>query len=263
LPGGRAVIGALLVTAAAVATFAAYLDATAAPTTRYVVATAAVEPGTRLGSLEDVGARFGTIAVELPPEVAAGVVTAAEVEQLVGQVVLAPYEPGDLLSRAQVVEEVADAQTLSFAVPRRAAVAGSLRAGERIDVLATYGSGADAYTLFVVRGVPLLRVDAPDGGSLGASSEVLLTVAVTAMEDVQALGHAVSAAELLVTRSTARVGDDDPAPGSYRPQPDGPGPRPDPARVPQNGGASPNEGTDVVGGPEDDVAPGDDVGQDG
>lgn len=263
LPGGRAVIGALLVTAAAVATFAAYLDATAGPSARYVVATAAIEPGTRLASLQDVSARFGTIAVELPPEVAAGAVAADQVEQLVGQVVLAPYEPGDLLARAQVAEEVVDAQTLSFALPRRAAVAGVLRAGERIDVLATYGSGPDAYTVFVVRGVPLLRVDAPDGGPLGESSEVLLTVAVSALEDVQALGHAVSSAELLVTRSTARAGDGDAAPGSYRPQPDGPGPRPDPARASASGGASPGEGPATDDGSDDDAGLDDDAGRDG
>jgi hypothetical protein len=230
LPGGRAVVGALLVAAAAVVTFAAYLDATAAPTVRYVVATAPVEPGTRFGSLAEVGERFGTIAMDLPPEVAVGVVLGTEVEQLVGQIVLAPLQPGDLLARTHVVGGggVAEAETLSFALPRRAAVAGSLRPGDRIDVLATYGSGEGAYTAYVVRGVPLLRVAAPDGGPLGDASEVLLTVAVSALEDVQALGHAVTAADLLVTRSTARAGDGDLAPGAYRPELADTGPRPDP-----------------------------------
>lgn len=241
-------VGALLVTAAAVATFAAYLDATAAPTVRYVIATAAVEPGTRLATLGDVGERFGTIALDLPVEVADGVVPGAEVEQLVGQVVLAPLQPGDLLSRTQLVADgaVADAQTLSFSLPRRSAVAGSLRAGERIDVLATYGSGDGAYTAYVVRGVPLLRVAAPDGGPLGEGSEVLLTVAVSALVDVQALGHAIATAEVLVTRSTARAGDDAPAPGAYRPVPAEEGPRPDPAPWsgpdPTGGGTLPSPG---------------------
>lgn len=255
LPGGRAVVGALLVTAAAVVTFAAYLDATAAPSVRYVVATTSIEPGTRLVTLTDVGERFGTIAIDLPAEVAGATVPGAEVEQLVGQVVVAPLEPGDLLSRSQVVGDgdVTDTQTLSFALPRRAAVSGALRPGERIDVLATYGSGEGAYTAFVVRGIPLLRVAAPNGGPLGDDGEVLLTVAVSALEDVQALGHAVTTAELLVTRSTARHGDDAPAPGAYRPEAAEQGPRPDPARSSRDNGAlaepvpGPGEEPDDVG----------------
>lgn len=269
LPGGRAVVGALLVTAAAVATFAAYLDATAAPDARYVVATTSLEPGTRLTSLTDVGERFGTIALDLPPEVAARVVAATEVEQLVGQVVLAPLESGDLLARTQIVADAPDAQTLSFALPRRSAVAGALQAGERIDVLGTYGSGDGAYTVYVVRGVPLLRVAAPDGGSLGESNEVLLTVAVTTLEDVQALGHAVATADLLVTRSTVRSGDADPAPGAYRPRPDGQGPRPDPARPQATDPVSPGGGPPAVQEQRDDTQQRggteqrDDLGQDG
>ncbi|MFP4312484.1 MAG: SAF domain-containing protein [Nitriliruptoraceae bacterium] len=232
LPNGRAVVGALLIVAAAVATFVAYLDATSAPVTRYVVATAAVEPGTRLTSLEVVGERFGTIALDLPPEVAGAVVPGGEVEELVGQMVLAPLAPGDVLSRSHLVEDgrSAGVQSLSFALPRWSAVGGSLRAGERIDVLATYGAGEAAYTAFVVRGVPLLGVAAPDGGSLADAGEVTLTVAVSALEDVQALAHAVSTAELLVTRSAADS-DRATAPGAYRPHPTVEGPRPDPATV--------------------------------
>jgi hypothetical protein len=176
----------------------------------------------------------------------------------VGQVVLVPLEPGDLLNRTQVADGggVADAQMLSFALPRRSAVAGTLRAGERVDVLATYGSGEGAYTAYIVRGVPVLRVSAPDGGPLGDASEVLLTVAVGALEDVQALGHAVTTAELLVTRSTARVGDGDRAPGAYRPAPTDVGPRPD--HTPWSG--DPLPGVEDVGLPAG--ADGDGAGQD-
>ena len=231
LPGGRAVVGALLVAAAAVVTFAAYLDATAAPTRSYLVAAAPIEPGTRLGSMAEVSERFGTIALDLADEVAARVVPASAVEGLVGQVVVTPLQPGDLLTRTQLVDDggAEGAQTLSFSLPRTAAVAGALRPGERVDVLATFGSGDGAYTAYVVRGVPLLGVTAPDGGPLGGGSELTLTVAVSNLRDVQALGHAVNTAEVFVTRSTATLGSDDPAPGAFRPTPEDVGPRPDPA----------------------------------
>ena len=224
-------VGALLVAAAAVVTFAAYLDATAAPTRSYVVATATIEPGTRLSSMAAVSERFGTIALDLSDEVAARVVPASAVDGLVGQVVVTPLQPGDLLTRTQVVDDggAEGAQTLSFSLPRTAAVAGALRPGERIDVLATFGSGDGAYTAYVVRGVPLLGVTAPDGGALGGGSELTLTVAVSALRDVQALGHAVNTAEVFVTRSTASPEVDDPAPGAFRPSPEDVGPRPDPS----------------------------------
>lgn len=243
LPGGRAVVGALLVAAAAVATFAAYLDATAAPTGRYVVATATIEPGTRLNSLGEVGERFGTIALELPSELAARAVPDSGVDALVGQVVVAPLQPGDLLTRTQLVDDggVDAAQTLSFSLPRTAAVAGELRPGERVDVLATFGSGDSAYTAYIVRGIPLLRVAAVDGGPPGDGPDLTLTVAVSALREVQALGHAVNTAEVFVTRSTATPEVDDPAPGAFRATPEEIGPRPDPTTplpgaVPDGGG---------------------------
>lgn len=247
LPGGRAVVGALLIAAAALVTFVAYLDATAAPTRSYVVATAAVDPGTRLGSMAEVRERFGTIALDLSAEVAARTVPSTAVDGLVGQVLVAPLQPGDLLTRTQLVDDggTEGAQTLSFSLPRTAAVAGALRPGERVDVLATFGSGDGAYTAFVVRGVPLLRVTAPDGGALGDSGDLTLTVAVSALRDVQALGHAVNTAEVFVTRSTASPDVDDPAPGAFRAAPDGVGPRPDPATP--TGSPPPAGGADVVG----------------
>ncbi len=230
LPGGRAVVGALLVTAAAVATFAAYLDATAPPTGRYVVATATIEPGTRLRSLEEVGERFGTVALELSGEVAARAVPASGVDALVGQVVVTPLQPGDLLTRTQLADDggADGAQTLSFALPRTAAVAGGLQPGERIDVLATFGSGDAAYTAYIVRGIPLLGVAAADGGPLTDSPDLILTVGVSALREVQALGHAVNTAEVFVTRSTATPEVDDPAPGAFQATPEEVGPRPDP-----------------------------------
>jgi Flp pilus assembly protein CpaB len=244
------VVGALLIAAAALVTFVAYLDATAAPTRSYLVATASTEPGTRLGSMTEVAERFGTIALDLSPEVAARAVPSTAVDSLIGQVVVAPLQPGDLLTRTQLVDDggVEDAQTLSFALSRTAAVSGALRPGERVDVLATFGSGDSAYTAFVVRGVPLLRVTALDGGALGDSSDLMLTVAVSALRDVQALGHAVNTAEVFVTRSTATSDVDDPAPGAFRATPDDPGPRPDPATPTGPLGPAPADPPDAAGG---------------
>ena len=231
LPGGRAVVGALLIVAAALGVFVAYLSASAEPTTRYLVAATTIEPGTTFGTVDEVLGALSADTLALSPTLTERAVPASDIEALVGQTVVAPMERGDLLTRTMLVDDggVAPAQTMSFPISRIDAVAGSLRAGERIDVLATYGGGSEAYTSFIVRGVPLLRIAAPDGGQIGGSSDLILTVAVTDLQDVQALGHAVNTASVFVTRSTAVAGDTDAAPGAYRAVPNDRGPVPDAA----------------------------------
>lgn len=263
LPGGRAVVGALLVAAAAVATFASYLGATAVADTAYVVAIEPIEPGTRLDTREEATAVLGSVATDLAEPVRGRAIPASELDAVIGSTVLAPLERGDLLTRTHLIDEAraAPAHTLSFPIARTAAVAGALRAGERIDVLATYGSGERAYTAYVVRGVPLLRVSGSDGAALGGGgqvtgSQLTLTVAVTALEDVQRLGHAINTAAPLVTRSTAEPGGGE-APGPYRPDEERAVVRPDPATasvLPDPAGAD----GDVDGSHPDDVSGGQD-----
>ncbi len=225
-------MGALLVAAAIVATFVAYLDAVTVPTREVVIATEVVDPGTQLSSMDEVAARFGTVEVELQEgEATQGLVPADEVEALVGRTVVAPLQRGDLLLASQVVADggIEGAHVLSFALPRTAAVGGSLQPGERIDVLGTFGSGETAYTAFVARSVPVLRVTAPDGGAIGSGAEITLTVAITAPGDVQALGHAVNTANVFVVRSRGGEEGTEAAPGAYRAEPREQGPRPEPA----------------------------------
>jgi hypothetical protein len=261
LPGGRAVVGALLVAAAAVGVFAAYLNATAEPATRYLVARATVEPGTRLTTIDVVSELFESRPIDLDADLARRAVRLEDAGSLVGRLVLAPLEPGELLARSGLVADggVADAHKLSFAIDRSDALAGDLRVGERLDVLATYGSGDDAYTTYVVRGVPLVALAGDPGGSGGlgggGGGPLTLTVAVTAPEDVQALAHAVATADVVVTRSTVSEGDRSRAPGPYTASRDRPGPAPDPSGDPVGaGGSSP-----PVAGEDTDTDPGADT----
>lgn len=232
LPGGRAVVGALLVAASAVGVFGAYLGAMAEPDVRYLVARATVDPGTRLDAAA-LRTLFEPRPLHLDDDLAARAVRLEDAESLLGRLVIAPMAPGDLLSRRAVVADggIAAATTLSFAVDASAAVAGALHAGERVDVLATYGSGDGAYTAYVVRGVPLVAI-AGDGGGGGLAGGVgrgslTLTVAVSEPERVQALAHAVATADLVVTRSSRFDQEAHATPPPYRPAPDAPGPVPD------------------------------------
>jgi hypothetical protein len=257
LPGGRAVVGAFLVAAAAVGVFAAFLTATAEPANQYAVAHADVEVGTRFLSLEEVNQAFRLVPLDLPDEIAAQAFGPGEAEALVGQLVTSPISSGDLLLRSAVVDDarVPETEKMSFSLPAAEAVGGTLTEGERIDILATYGTGSDAWTAFVARGVLLVGVDR-DAAALGSAEEVTLTVAISSLTDVQALGHAVRAAEVFVTRSTVAEGSTEPAPGAYRPSPEDGGPAPDPSGEQIGEGApppAPAEDDDVDA--EQDVVP--------
>jgi Flp pilus assembly protein CpaB len=240
LPGGRAVVGAFLVAAATVGVFAAFLTATAEPSEQYAVAHADVEVGTRFLSLEEVNRAFRLVPMDLPEEVARQALGPREAEALVGQLVTSPIREGDLLLRSAVVDDarVPSTEKMSFSLPVAEAVGGTLEPGERIDILATYGAGSDAWTAFVARGVLLVNVET-DAAALGSAEEVTLTVAISSLTDVQALGHAVRAAEVFVTRSTVGEGSTEPAPGAYRPSPEESGPSPDPAQEQIGEGAPP------------------------
>ncbi|MFA9432659.1 SAF domain-containing protein [Egicoccus sp. AB-alg2] len=217
LPGGRAVVGALLVAAAAVGVFAAHVRATAEPGTRYLVASQDIDAGTRVDR-DNLDTLFGHLPLDLAPAVADNSILLEAREQVIGQVVTGPLARGDLVSRSSLVDDggAPDAFTMSFPVAAADAVAGSLQRGQRIDVLATYGSGESAYTAYVVAGVPLVAVDRPGDGGFGAGDQRVLTVALTEQQQVQALAHAVAVADVVVTRAPEGV-ERDGVPDAYRP----------------------------------------------
>jgi Flp pilus assembly protein CpaB len=191
------VLGGLLVAVAAVGIFAAYQDATDATTTAYVVAGRDLPAGTRIGESD-----VERVAVDLPTGLAARAF--ANVERLVGSVTLAPLAEGDLIQASGVVSGASrePARELSFAIDTERAVNGRLDPGERVDVLVTYGTGADAYTAVVVTGAEVVDVDEDSGGALGVSGGTVLTLALPDAEDALAVTHAVRAGEVTVVRTT-------------------------------------------------------------
>lgn len=209
LPGGRAVVGGLLVAAAAVGVFAAYADATAGPRDRYVVAARDLAPGARL-----TGADLALRPIDLPAPLSGRAFR--DEGSLVGAMVVGPVAAGELVQAGAVVRPEGGAGTreVSFAVPRARALGGRLAGGERVDVVATYGTGAEAVTVSVVRGALVVGVDA-GRGPLGEQGDVVLTLAVDRAVDAMAVAHAARAGEVAVVRATGA--DADAGPDSYRP----------------------------------------------
>ena len=205
LPNGRAVVGALLLTVAGVGTFAVAGDRGDSSAVRYVIVARAVAPGARIAA--------GDLAVRelsLDPLVAENAFT--DPARLNGAVALAPLGAGQLLQRAEVATApVVDGQTLppahelTIPVPADRLPTG-LRRGERIAVLATYGSGTDARTVVTVQHAMVLAVGEA-GDTLAARGSARLTIALEIPTDVVETAHAAQVADLTIVRTTLADGE--------------------------------------------------------
>jgi Flp pilus assembly protein CpaB len=181
LPGSRAVVGGLLMAVAAVGVFAAYTDATDAPSTTFVVAAGPLRPGERIEA-DDLRQVRGTLPAAI------GDRTFLDPEQLVGRAAQASMVSDD----ATVGHEVA------LALPRAQVAVGRLKPGERVDVFVT----GDDRTDVVARGAAVVEIDAGDDGSLTSERTLTLVLAVSDGDVVAALVHALRTGDVTVVRST-------------------------------------------------------------
>lgn len=210
LPTGRAVVGGLLVALSALGIFAAYTRATAGPAQSYAVARRDLPLGTQV-----TGEDLLLLPMELPPLVAEQA-TFSSVGEVVGATVVGPVRRGELVQASDVVRKRSAPAELevSFAIESSRALAGSLRPGEQVDVLATFGGGGGSYSVVVVRHARVLEA-ARAGSSLGQGRTETVTLAVANSEEALGLTHAINAGEVTLVRSTGSSGSG--APGqTYR-----------------------------------------------
>ena len=198
LPTGRAVLGGFLVALSALGTFVAWSGVTKGPEAAYVVAGRDLSIGTRL-----TAADLRLVPMDLPDALAR---TAAfdDAESLVGVKVINPIRKGELVQASSLVQPGAAAGALevSFAIESARAVAGTLKPGEFVDFLATFGAGSDTYTTTVLQGARILDVRST-GGSLGSSDQQVITLEVADAAEARAIAHAVNVAKVTVVRSDA------------------------------------------------------------
>ncbi len=195
LPGSRAVVGGLLVAVAAVGVFAAWSGANKGPTTRYVVAAHTVAAQTVLEPDD-----LKTVAIDLPDVVAGR--SFSSTGALVRSVTLGPLETGELVQSGNVLpgRTAKRRPEFSFGIDAERAVAGSLRAGDRVNVLVTYGTGTGSVTQLVSPDAQVLAVDGGARNGLSDSRRQVLTVALGASGDILELTNAARAGELTVAR---------------------------------------------------------------
>ena len=197
LPGGRAVAGAFLIALALVGVFAAYTSATADTREHYVIASHDLRIGQPLRARDLAVARM-----DLPGDVLGGRVF-QDPDQLIGAVIVGPVSKGELIQASDVVAKGGEASDYEISVPIAAArsVAGTLVPGDRVDVAATFGSGAEAFTVYVVRHAKVIaRSEAR--GSLGSSDGDVITLALATEQDALAVSYAFTAGQVSLVRSS-------------------------------------------------------------
>jgi Flp pilus assembly protein CpaB len=215
LPGGRAVLGALLVATSVVAMFVAYSQAADGPDTSYVVAARAIQAGDPL-STDDLT----RTPIDLPDRLRGRTFT--DPASLVGATALAPLEPGELVQASQVIRKQGGTRSSELSFPIEASrVGASVRPADRVDIMATFGTGIDAYSLVIAQDVELVSVTRARGTLGGESASVVLTVALPDGADTLALAHATRVAELSIVRTTGALPARD-EPTTYRPLPASP-----------------------------------------
>lgn len=201
LPSGRAALGALLVCLAVLGTYLVQRRARNGPAASYVVAATTVVPGTALDRSD-----LELVAVDLPAELARHAY--AEPSSLEGAVTLEPLEAGELIESGDVLRPRPGTEidppphhdvTLSLEPDR--VLDGDLSSGERVDVLATYGTDRTAETLLIAPSARVLAVDAGDG-TLGAAGTVRVTLTVDDADAALRLAHAAEAAAVRLVRRT-------------------------------------------------------------
>lgn len=211
LPGGRAVVGGLLVAVAAVGIFAAATGVGRGPDTRYLVASRDLTPGTVIeaGDVE-------LVALDLPDTLTSQVFTRPD--QVIGAVAVGPVAGGELIQAGGLADGSAgEVPTFSVTIDRADANGGELQRGDFVQVFVTYGSGITATTVAVSTDARVVTSSSGEE-SLASSDEIVVRLAVPSAEERSAIINATVAGRITLVRTTG--GDDVAATDRFTPDVD-------------------------------------------
>lgn len=202
LPGGRAVLGGVLVACSALGLFAATRPHSSVPDTRYFVARHPLSPGHRI-----VRGDLTAVPMDLPSTVADTALDAAS--PVTGRVVLQSVPTGALVDRAALRAEGAARPDplVAFSVEPDRAVAGDLVVGDRIDVYVTWDDAADNSTRVVARGLAVAAITHPGSDHFSDGGKLTLSVAIPADTPALPLIRAIRSGELTIVRTTGTGAD--------------------------------------------------------
>ena len=164
-------VGGLLVLVALGGYWSVYTATTAR--TPVMVAAHDLQPGTVLRPSD---LRAAELAGD--SETMTALVAEAELATVMGRELTAAVPAGAPLARASVTPTGAGPAAFTLVVPALRAVAGELRPGDRVTVLATFGGGTGARARAIARGLRVLTVGEPPEALDAASATIPITVAL-------------------------------------------------------------------------------------
>lgn len=202
VPGGRAAVGGLLVTMSVLGTYSAHRAAVAPPTTRYVVAARDLDPGHVITSSD---LRF--VAVDLPGTLGRSAAF-TDPTRVIGSATIGPVGKGELLQALGLTApHDRKGHRLSFPLEAAFALDGTLRPGDRVDVIATFGQGLDAVTEVIARQAMVVSTSGNDA-VLGRSEQAVITLDLTTRREAVTVAHAIRVGKVSLMRGEASSDDD-------------------------------------------------------
>jgi Flp pilus assembly protein CpaB len=196
LPGGRAVLGGLLVALAATGLFWSYTRVAAGPRHAFVVLRNPVRVGARITAADvrlekmDLPAAVERLAFASPTDV-------------VGTTATAPLLSGQLVQRSDVLARGSGrAREVTFTVDR-AHTSAVVTPGEYVDVVATFGAGEQTKSNVVMRRVLVVGFAGSRGTFTDGTYQV--TVAVEGEADALKLTAAAQGAKVSLVRSSGAL----------------------------------------------------------
>jgi hypothetical protein len=193
LPGGRAVVGGLLVAVAAVGIFAAVSGAGRGPSTRYYVAADDIAAGTTLTEAD-----IEAVAIEVPDRMRDRVFS--DPSALIGAITVGPLSEGELVQAGGLATgSDAEIPTFSVAVGRADANAGELSRGDYVQVFATYGTDTAATTVALSPEARIVSISEEDE-SLAAAGQVVVRLQVASAEERSSIINATVTGRLSLVR---------------------------------------------------------------
>ncbi len=130
--------------------------------------------------------------------------TFADPTAVIGRVALGPIASGDpiLTSVTDANDAGAPQRQFSLSLPVAAAVGGSLRSGDTVDVLATVERDGTDATATLARSILVSRVAGSEANVVSPTGDRLITFSVTADVDIEALVHAAATGKIHLVRTT-------------------------------------------------------------
>ena len=147
--------------------------------------------------------------VSLPPPLTLG--------NLVGRVLLIPVARGQevFANEAAAPRSGKAMRQISFGLPLSHALAGALAVGDRVDVLATSGTGSGATTTVLGRGLAVTAVTVPQAGLSAASDPTIaVTLACPDSETALQIANGASSQTIWLDLANGVAPPDDP--GTYQ-----------------------------------------------